>query len=309
MERLSLDMKPLTKEIINAVSLETGIAPSYIEKDWYLVLVLSLLQQHNTNNQKIVFAGGTSLSKGYGLIHRFSEDVDFNIIGFEDKNRKARSSFRDELIGYIENNESLHIDKATLKSRDECKYINFYINYPKEVELESSLRSDLKVELSFKSTYLPTITKKISSLVAEFVPDCPIAEIECISPVETAANKFSALLWRMDIKDRSQPYNHMTNDPALMRHLHDLSALHYIIENNSDFMRLVREIFEKDKIRGDKNRNISLKDFINQTIEKLEKDTLYEKEYDSFVSTMCYGEQVISFKQALQSYKQLCSVF
>ena len=32
-------MKRLTKEIIDAVSLETGIAPSYIEKDWYLVSV------------------------------------------------------------------------------------------------------------------------------------------------------------------------------------------------------------------------------------------------------------------------------
>ena len=32
-------MKQLTKDIIDAVSLETGIAPSYIEKDWYLVSV------------------------------------------------------------------------------------------------------------------------------------------------------------------------------------------------------------------------------------------------------------------------------
>ena len=36
-------MKQLTKDIIDAVSLETGIAPSYIEKDWYLVSVLSLI--------------------------------------------------------------------------------------------------------------------------------------------------------------------------------------------------------------------------------------------------------------------------
>jgi len=301
-------MKQLTKDIIDAVSLETGIAPSYIEKDWYLVSVLSLIQQNNSSDVKVVFAGGTSLSKGYDLIHRFSEDVDFSIVGLEDKNRKARSSFRDDFIQYIKENELLNIDDDTIKSRDECKYVNFYINYPKEVELESSLRNDLKVELSFKPTYLPTIKKKITSFVSEFVPDCPVPEIECINPTETAANKFSALLWRIDIKDRSEPYNHMTNDPALMRHLHDLSAMYDIINGDKDFVRLVKEIFEKDKLRGDKERDIALNDFIKQTIAKLENDELYEKEYNSFVSTMCYGDTVISFEDAMNSYKKLCEI-
>ena len=301
-------MRQLTKDIIDAVSLETGIAPSYIEKDWYLVSVLSLIQQSNNSDVKVVFAGGTSLSKGYDLIHRFSDDVDFSIVGFEDKNRKARSSFRDSFVNYIRENKLLNIDDQTIKSRDECNYVNFYINYPKEVELESSLRNDLKVELSFKPTYLPTIKKKITSFVAEFIPNCPVVEIDCINPTETAANKFSALLWRIDIKDRSEPYNHMTNDPALMRHLHDLSAMYDIIHNDKEFVRLVKEIFEKDKFRGDKERNILLNDFIKQTINKLENDELYEKEYNTFVSTMCYGDTIISFKDAMKSYKALCKI-
>ena len=86
-------MKQLTKDIIDAVSLETGIAPSYIEKDRYLVSVLSLIQQSNNSDVKVVFAGGTSLSKGYDLIHRFSEDVDFSIVGFETTSSKMITEF------------------------------------------------------------------------------------------------------------------------------------------------------------------------------------------------------------------------
>lgn len=300
-------MRQLTKEIIDAVSLETGIAPSYIEKDWYLVSVLSSIQQRNTPYVKVVFAGGTSLSKGFNLIHRFSEDVDFSIVGLEDKNRRARGTYRDELIRHIQANELFKIDDETVKSRDECRYVNFYISYPKQVHLESSLRNDLKVELSFKPTYLPTIKKRITAFAAEFVGDSPVAEIDCINPTETAANKFSALLWRIDIKDRSEPYNHMTNDPALMRHLYDLSALSAVIRNDADFVRLVKEIFEKDKDRG-KDRDITLNNFITQTVNTLETDKLYRKEYNSFVSTMCYDNDTISFETALETYKQLCGI-
>ena len=50
--------------------------PSLVEKDYWLMHVLWGLQQ-----QGFVFhlKGGTSLSKGYGCIHRFSEDIDIKI--------------------------------------------------------------------------------------------------------------------------------------------------------------------------------------------------------------------------------------
>ena len=81
-----------------------------------------------------------------------------------------------------------------------------------------------------------------------------------------------------------------------------------IIHNDKEFVRLVKEIFEKDKFRGDKERNILLNDFIKQTINKLENDELYKKEYNTFVYTMCYGDTNISFNDAMKSYKALCEI-
>ncbi|MFV0626601.1 MAG: nucleotidyl transferase AbiEii/AbiGii toxin family protein [Alphaproteobacteria bacterium] len=303
-------MKQLTKQIIDDIYAETGIAPSYIEKDWYLVLVLQVILSLNKDNIKAVFAGGTSLSKGYNLIHRFSEDVDFSIIGIKDSNRAARGQYRDNLIEKINATDVLNVEMDSIKSKDKNKFTSFYINYPKEFDLDNSLRNNLKLELSFKSTYLEPIKKEINSFVGEYIEGCPKIGIDCISAIETAANKFSALMWRIDIKDRSRPFNHMFNDPALIRHLYDLSALYPLINNEPEFKRLVEQIYEIDKVRGNKNRDISLIDFINKTILTLKTDKLYKEEYEKYVSTMSYSsEPEVTFDKALQNYEELCKLF
>lgn len=66
------------KQIIDNLSYTTGFAPDAIEKDYYVTLVLQFVFQSPWAND-IVFKGGTSLSKGWGLITRFSEDVDLAI--------------------------------------------------------------------------------------------------------------------------------------------------------------------------------------------------------------------------------------
>lgn len=77
-EGISPLKKSPSKTVIQDISLELGIDPSFIEKDWYAVQLLVLVSEfQGRGNLKIVFSGGTSLSKGYGLIKRFSEDFDF----------------------------------------------------------------------------------------------------------------------------------------------------------------------------------------------------------------------------------------
>ena len=53
----------------------SGVNQSAIEKDWWVTVVLKAL--FNTSCGKwLLFKGGTSLSKGWNLINRFSEDID-----------------------------------------------------------------------------------------------------------------------------------------------------------------------------------------------------------------------------------------
>jgi predicted nucleotidyltransferase component of viral defense system len=53
---------------------DQGLRPGVIEKDYYVTEALRILA--NVAGDKIIFKGGTSLSKGWNLIQRFSEDID-----------------------------------------------------------------------------------------------------------------------------------------------------------------------------------------------------------------------------------------
>ena len=53
-----------------------GMAPAYVAKDYYIVLMLSEI---TAANPAVVFKGGTSLSKCHRAIDRFSEDVDLGL--------------------------------------------------------------------------------------------------------------------------------------------------------------------------------------------------------------------------------------
>ncbi|MBX2894715.1 MAG: nucleotidyl transferase AbiEii/AbiGii toxin family protein [Cyclobacteriaceae bacterium] len=63
------------KASITEVEYVTGIQAKAIEKDWWVTLTLRALFQ-SAYAKHLVFKGGTSLSKCWKLIARFSEDVD-----------------------------------------------------------------------------------------------------------------------------------------------------------------------------------------------------------------------------------------
>ncbi|GAB6283566.1 MAG: hypothetical protein STSR0008_23430 [Ignavibacterium sp.] len=71
-------------DAIRAASEHLKINQIFIEKDYWITLVLNRLSKTKYVNET-VFKGGTSLSKGFGLINRFSEDVDIAIINAADK--------------------------------------------------------------------------------------------------------------------------------------------------------------------------------------------------------------------------------
>ncbi len=52
-----------------------GLRPAIIEKDYYVTEALRTIANATTPDH-VIFKGGTSLSKGWNLIQRFSEDID-----------------------------------------------------------------------------------------------------------------------------------------------------------------------------------------------------------------------------------------
>ena len=88
-------------QAINIVSQEKNILPEIIEKDYYVTLILKFLSE---KIPFIVFKGGTSLSKVYNLIDRFSEDIDLSMNRRPTQSERVKSK---ELIIEIAENLGL----------------------------------------------------------------------------------------------------------------------------------------------------------------------------------------------------------
>ena len=81
-----------------------GINQTAIEKDWWVTATLKALFQTECRNS-LIFKGGTSLSKGFNIIERFSEDIDLalshSFFGIEKTNKSQLEKLRKRARAYI----------------------------------------------------------------------------------------------------------------------------------------------------------------------------------------------------------------
>ena len=64
----------------------------------------------NDRGVNLVFSGGTSLSKGFGLIKRFSEDLDFFLIAPDQMSNNGKRPFRRSIISHIRDDSRFTIE-------------------------------------------------------------------------------------------------------------------------------------------------------------------------------------------------------
>ena len=76
------------RDVFSAAAVRLDTLPSYVEKDFWVCFVLDALYNRLPDRHpRLIFKGGTSLSKAFGLIQRFSEDIDLVVprdgLGFD----------------------------------------------------------------------------------------------------------------------------------------------------------------------------------------------------------------------------------
>lgn len=87
------------EQVILKVSEDTGIEASIVEKDYYVTLFLKRIVDIQPN---IIFKGGTSLSKCYKVINRFSEDIDLNIETDSKPTEGQRKQLKKNIVSIID---------------------------------------------------------------------------------------------------------------------------------------------------------------------------------------------------------------
>jgi predicted nucleotidyltransferase component of viral defense system len=294
-------------QALEDISIELGVAPSFIEKDWHAVRVLSAIAEIEADGIQPIFSGGTCLSKAHKILKRFSEYLDFRGYFIPDKchNRNARRSFRETVLSAVEAVSDITLDRGAVESGS--SYFKFPLNYKQQFEIPGGLRPDLQIEFSYTQPKQGTESKAISSFVTEFSRGEPETEILCLSPIETGADKFCALTWRVLKRDRDDE----GDDPAMIRHLHDLCALRSIIlDQTTAFSETAAASFEIDMQLGNRRLDLGLIEAAKQALDKLRSDTAYKEEYEMFVAGMSYAreDEKINFETALNSFEEITSL-
>jgi len=120
------------KEIIETVARELGRSEQMVEKDTIQSMFLYELAK---SELPFVFKGGTSLSKTYNLIDRFSEDIDLSMNRRPTQSERIKS--KELVVGIADNLGLILANPDDIKSRyDYNKYIFWYNSMFAEIPLE-----------------------------------------------------------------------------------------------------------------------------------------------------------------------------
>lgn len=176
--------------ILSNVAREKGIVGNAIEKDYWVSMALRAISSLPYADS-LVFKGGTSLSKGWSLIERFSEDIDLAIdrqfLGFaEVASKKQRTQLRKESKKFIENTfASDTISKINeLGLSESCRIIVpetpvsdldpvvLYIEYNSVLQTKMQyIPERVKIEISCRSLMEPFEKIEMRSMIEEAYPD------------------------------------------------------------------------------------------------------------------------------------------
>ncbi len=280
-----------------------GTSPSLVEKDWYVVQALQTIANADVTPAVMIFTGGTCLSKAWKLIERFSEDVDFKVAVPADYGRAQRRQFRAMIIATLQAAGFGLLDQS---AGDEGRFFVLQLDYGSAFPLQHGLRPHLQIEVSLRQPKRNAIARPVASFVAEAQQKVPeVDAILCADPVETAAEKLSALAWRV-LSFASQAED--AGDPSMIRHLHDLAALEAQIIDVGEFAQLLGDVIAEDSTRGGAGHPRVMSELLAMMLAELDKPH-WRQNYNTFIRGMSYAtaDKVISFDQAIATCQSLVS--
>ena len=292
--------KELFQELIQLTANETGLVTAIVEKDYYVTMFLKCISEMKP---EIIFKGGTSLSKCFKIINRFSEDIDLNI-QFENrategqrKSLKAAIKKAAEMLGL----EIINLDD-THSRRDFNKY---------EIEYETVFESDfLKQNLICETVVFfkayPTVKLPAECFIYQYLKQIErldIAEEYSITPF--VLNVQSAERTMIDKLFALGDYYLSGNVTGHSRHIYDIACLSKITVFNDDFVELLNRVKEERKANKtclSSQDDVSLNSVLQEIVEK----DAYKSDYERITIPLLFDK--IPYDAAIKALKDLLSI-
>ena len=299
---------PEFKELISIVSTQKGIDITLVEKDYWIMHALYSLQQQGIEFE---LKGGTSLSKGYGLIHRFSEDIDIHIRtnfglsieGKEDKSqvKAARKEFYDVFANSLSINGIIEIVRDhEFDDKEKFRSGGIRLYYESHTPTLEGLKDGILLEAGF-DTVTPNSPIDISSWIWEHLISIDAqlnyinntaTGVQCYHPGYTLVEKLQTIVRKY--RNRDNPG--ASDDKNFMRQYYDV----YCLLGNPDIQAFIGTpeylAHKATRIKGADNQ-IPLKDHPALILSDSEIRESFKKRYQS-TSKLYYNGQP-EFEQLL----------
>ncbi len=283
--------------------------PAYaVEKDWWVVQTLTILFEMKIGKH-MVFKGGTSLSKAWNIIERFSEDIDLAVdrsfFGFDGelgksqwtKLRKTANSYIMETL-YPELQKAfvakgltdVKVEPEDIKTRDQDPVI-ISVYYPNIIETPEYIQPRVQIEIGCRSLREPFENMSVISLLDATYPETEFAQKPVQIPTVLPERTFLEKMFLLH-EEFQRPKEKVRVD-RLSRHLYDIHQISKTewadkaFENKSLYETIVKHRHSFTRLGG-VNYNLHQP----QTIDFIPPKELlpeWEADYETMQEQMIHG--------------------
>lgn len=279
------------KEILNRASDISAIDVAILEKDYHIT---NFLREISSLEDRIVFKGGTSLSKCYGAINRFSEDVDLGFFGNPHDagviQSSSRKSARKRIISAVKEaafSAGLNLlnESNILSGRD----FNEYEFGFESVFDDSMMRNVIIVETSLMTKSYPCETKQVRWFVEEI-----ITSADGIPPLLSNFTSFYITTQQMERTFIDKvfalcDYSLRNEISRNSRHIYDLYKLYPKIRFDEEFRTLVNNV-RSERSHKPICQSARAGFDINAQILEIIKERIFERDYTEVTSYLLFEE-------------------
>lgn len=296
---------------------------SAAEKDWWVVHTLAILFSLECANA-FIFKGGTSLSKGWNVIHRFSEDIDLALdrefLGFSgeltkgDIKKLRRKSFQFITEVFTEELKNkfaeLGFKDVTIKPREVENHdqdpLIIEIYYNKLTETDTYLKPGILVEIGSRSLKEPFTQRTFGTFVSEIYTDNPFADKPITIPIVNPERTFLEKIFLLH-EEFQKPFGKIRVE-RLSRHLYDIEKLsqteyaEIALQNTELYNTIVKHRSKFTAIPGidySKHKPANIKFIPPDSIIKM-----WEADYEEMKGSMIYG-QPLEFDKLINRLTEL----
>ena len=274
------------RQIIEAVSAEEHRSVQMVEKDTIQSMFLERLSK---SELPFVFKGGTSLSKAYDLIDRFSEDIDLS------SDRKLTETERRNVKSVI-----LEIaDDLGLKLSNPDKVMSRH-SYNKYVFEYDSLFSDIPLEMivetSFYQPVYPVLEHEVYSIIGRF---CQERDIDLPIPFEASTVNMKVQSLQRTFIDKVFAicdYRLQDMQDRDSRHLYDIAMILPEIEIDEDLKDLIDKV-RIDRMSSKNNPSAQPEHDIPEMLKEIIASRFYEPDYNNLTRKLLYED--VSYDDAV----------